>query len=256
MRRRGFESGHRREALVWCSCCLTIRHTTFAPMRAPTEGWSAAACRLAMAEVRVRLPLGAFKEQDVGKPGIPPGTVRSMVAGARDHAARGAPGSNPAVLTLIAVGPVLARAAPVKRHVAGSIPATAAWKRKGKPDHRDHAAHGAAAVPAMAAVGESGRAMSLEGSTRAPTRSVGPFRLLCPWPSGRGASLPSWRTNASRRCPVRFPQGTLSDNDRGSASGRPPGFEPGNGGSTPPPRACSRRAVSRRATMRSHLTVG
>ncbi len=40
MRRRGFESGHRREALVWCSCCLTIRHTTFAPMRAPTEGWS------------------------------------------------------------------------------------------------------------------------------------------------------------------------------------------------------------------------
>ena len=29
-------------------------------MRAPTEGWSAVACRLAMAEVRVQLPLGAL----------------------------------------------------------------------------------------------------------------------------------------------------------------------------------------------------
>ena len=50
-----------------------------APMRAPTEGWSAAACRLAMAKVRVQLPLGALDEQDVGKPGIP------RVSGARDR---------------------------------------------------------------------------------------------------------------------------------------------------------------------------
>ncbi len=63
-----------------------------APMRAPTEGWSAAACRrpplrggARMAKVRVQLPLGALDKQDVGKPGIPPGTVRSMVAGARDR---------------------------------------------------------------------------------------------------------------------------------------------------------------------------
>ena len=39
----------------------------------------AAACRLAMAEVRVQLPLGALDEQDVGKPGIP------RASGARDR---------------------------------------------------------------------------------------------------------------------------------------------------------------------------
>ena len=39
----------------------------------------AAACRLAEAEVRVQLPLGALNEQDVGKPGIP------RVSGARDR---------------------------------------------------------------------------------------------------------------------------------------------------------------------------
>ena len=43
---------------------------------------------------------------------------------------------------------------------------------------------------------------------------------------------------------VRLPQGTLK-RDRGSASGRLPGFEPGDGGSTPPPRTCNRRAVAR-----------
>ena len=39
----------------------------------------AAACRLAMAKVRVQLPLGAFDMQDVGKPGIP------RASGARDR---------------------------------------------------------------------------------------------------------------------------------------------------------------------------
>ena len=39
----------------------------------------AAACRLAMAEVRVQLPLGALNEQDVGKPSIP------RASGARDR---------------------------------------------------------------------------------------------------------------------------------------------------------------------------
>ena len=34
---------------------------------------------------------------------------------------------------------------------------------------------------------ESGRAMSLESSTLPPSA------LMCPWPSGKGASLPSWR---------------------------------------------------------------
>ncbi len=59
----------------------------------------AAACRLAMAEVRVQLPLGALEEeQDVGKPGIPP------VSGTGDRRFEsGRPDS-------IAVGPVLVRA--------------------------------------------------------------------------------------------------------------------------------------------------
>ena len=62
--------------------------------------------------------------------------------------------------------------APVKRHVAGSIPATAAF-RKGKPT-------GDGSRP------ESGRAMSLEGSTPSPSADG------CPWPIGRGTSFPSW----------------------------------------------------------------
>ena len=58
----------------------------------------AAACRLAMAEVRVQLPLGALVKQDVGKPGIP------RASGARDRRFKsGRP-------DLIAVGPVLVRA--------------------------------------------------------------------------------------------------------------------------------------------------
>ena len=58
-----------------------------------------------MAEVRVQLPLGAFNEQDVGKPGIPPGTVAQRWS--REHEIVG---SNPTILTFVAVGPVLVRA--------------------------------------------------------------------------------------------------------------------------------------------------
>ena len=86
MRRRGSES---LPVLLYGS--LTIRHT----LRAHDV---AAACRLAMAEVRVQLPLGAFTEQDVGKPGIP------RASGARDRRFKsGRPDCN-------AVGPVLVRA--------------------------------------------------------------------------------------------------------------------------------------------------
>ena len=45
-----------------------------------------------------------FIEQDVGKPGIPPGTDAQRWSRAHEIA-----GSNPAVLTFIAVGPVLVR---------------------------------------------------------------------------------------------------------------------------------------------------
>ena len=72
----------------------------------------------------------------------------------------------------------------------------------------------------------------------------------CPWPIGKGSSLPSWRGgfkshpsllssehgNGTDRSSVLRSQLTLSI-DRGSVNGRPPGFEPGNGGSIPPPRA-------------------
>ena len=70
---------------------LTIRHT----LRAHDV---AAASRLAMAEVRVRLPLGALDRQDVGKPGIP------RASGARDR------GFNSRRPDFIAVEPVLVRA--------------------------------------------------------------------------------------------------------------------------------------------------
>ncbi len=56
---------------------------------------------------------------------------------------------------------------------------------------------------------------------------------------------------------VRLPQGTLERNSRGSASGRPPGLEPGDGGSTPPPRTRIEIVVSRWKTpMRSHPMAG
>ena len=58
----------------------------------------AAACRLAMAEVRVQLPLGALEMQDVGKPGIPPVSGTGERRFQSDHP------------DLIAVGPVLVRA--------------------------------------------------------------------------------------------------------------------------------------------------
>src|SRR5271157_6546033 len=57
MRRREFES---LPVLLFID--NSAHHN--APMRAPTEGWSAAACRLAMAEVRVRLPLGALQSSE------------------------------------------------------------------------------------------------------------------------------------------------------------------------------------------------
>ena len=92
MRRRGFES---RPVLCEWFFDNSAHHVCAHDV--------AAACRLAMAEVRVQLPLGAFNEQDVGKPGIPPGAAECL----REHEIAG---STPAVLTAIAVGPVLVRA--------------------------------------------------------------------------------------------------------------------------------------------------
>lgn len=120
----------------------------------------AAACRLAMAEVRVQLPLGALSKQDVGKPGIP------RASGARErgfksrrpdfHCGGIRAGTGRRLLT-----------APTQVRFLPPQPL-----RKGKPT-------GDGSRP------ESGRAMSLEGSTPSPSA------LLCPWPSGRGTGLPT-----------------------------------------------------------------
>ena len=59
---------------------------------------------LAMQEAPVQLRLGALEMQDVGKPGIAPGTDAQRWSRVHEIA-----GSNPAVLTSIAVGPVLVR---------------------------------------------------------------------------------------------------------------------------------------------------
>ena len=76
---------------------------------------------------------------------------------------------------------------------------------------------------------ENGRAMNrLEGSTPSPSAFV-----VVPL-AERQRRQPS---KLGRR--VQLPQGTLRESDRGSASGRLPGFEPGDEGSNPSPRTWS-----------------
>ena len=64
------------------------------------------------------------------------------------------------------------------------------------------------------------------------------FRLVCPWPSGKGASLPSWKGGFNSRRAFW-----------GSANGRLPAFEPGDGGSTPPPRILRERKPRSAVTL-------
>ena len=75
----------------------------------------------------------------------------------------------------------------------------------------------------MAAVAESGRAMSLT-MLRGARFDFLTFRLDVPL-ADRQRCQPS---KLARR--VRLPQGTLERDDRGSANGRPPGFKLGGGG--------------------------
>ena len=133
-----------------------------------------AACRLAMADVRVRLPLGALDFR----------VWESLVFRVlREHEIAG---SNPAILTYMIRCGQTVRQRPVKPTSGGSSPPTGAFKqRKGKP------------------IGdgsrfESGRAMSLEGST--PSLSAFMNVPL----ADRQRLQPS---KLARR--VRFPQGTL-----------------------------------------------
>lgn len=171
----------------------------------------AAAYRLAMAEARVQLPLGAFDMQDVGKPGIP------RASGARDRRFKsGRPdyrcgGTRAGTGRRLLIAPTQVRFLPPQP------------LRKGKPMGDGSRL-------------ESGRAMSLEGSTPSPSalqRALGRLAEASAFQAEQAGSIPA---------------GRFRQRDRGSANGRPSGFEPGDGGSTPPPRTCHDRAVSRSAT--------
>ncbi len=165
-----------------------------------------------MQESRVQLPLGALDEQDVGKPGIP------RAPGARDRRFKSGRPDCDCGGTRVGTGRRLLIALTQVRFLPP----------------QPFGENGRASQLAMAAVGESGRAMSLGSSTLSPSAFV-PLaeRQRCR------------ASNPARR--VRLPQGTLAF-DRGSASGRPSGFEPGDGGSTPPPRTPPRPCVSPRKT--------
>ena len=84
-------------------------------------------------------------------------------------------GSNPAVLTdTIRCGRVVRRL-PVKETIGGSIPPTGA------------SINGRASQLAMAPRSNRDELHGLEGST--PSLSA----FMCPWPSGKGSRLPTWR---------------------------------------------------------------
>jgi hypothetical protein len=110
----------------------------------------AVAYLLAMQEARVQLPLDAF---DSGCRKAWNSAGHRAQHGRREHEIAG---SNPAILTLLRWGLCWYGQAPVKRHVAGSIPAAAASFRKVKPTGDGSRL-------------ESGRAMSLGGSTPSPS---------------------------------------------------------------------------------------
>src|SRR5262249_10073172 len=86
-----------------------------------------------------------------------------------------------------------------------------------------------------ACVGTGGRLLSASSQVR-----FLPPQLRVPL----AERLRHWSSKPNRR--VRFPQGTLSQRMRGSANGRPPGFEPGDEGSNPSPRvrSCVRGPLS------------
>ena len=184
-----------------------------------------------MAKVRVQLPLGALqslkrivfdgdlhhehdssrtRRQDVGKPDIP------RVSGARDRRFKSGHPDSYCGGTRVGTGRRLLTAQTLVRFQPPQLVI-----RKVKP------------------IGdgspfEAGRAMSLAGSTPSPSALRAPLaerQRLQP------SKLARW---------VRLPQGALRNMIGDRLSGRLPGFEPGDGGSNPSPRAFFRRAVSRR----------
>ena len=118
-----------------------------------------------MAEVRVRLPLGAFQYSGVWE------SLAIRLLREQEIV-----GSNPTTPdSSLRWGLCWYRQAPVKRAPSQVrfLPPQLRCIRKGKPMGDGSCL-------------ENSRAMSLEGSTPSPSAS------MCPWPSGKGASLPSW----------------------------------------------------------------
>jgi hypothetical protein len=174
-----------------------------------------------MAEVRVRLPLGALHQQDVGKPGIP------RASGARDRRFKSGRPDCDCGGACVGTGRRLLSVTSQVRFLPPQLYGRASQLAMGRP--------------------ESGRAMSLEGST--PSLSA----CTCPWPIGRGTRLPTWTGGFDSRRALWFV--------RGWANGTLPGFEPGDEGSIPSPRASTlgrtyRGQSCHRQLLRGRLTAG
>ena len=114
-----------------------------------------------MAEVRVRLPLGALNKQDVGKPGIP------RASGARDRRFKSGRPDCDCGGVCVGTGRRLLSVTSQVRFLPPQL-------------------YGRASQLAMAAAPKAVELHSLEGSTPSPSACT------CPWPIGRGTSLPSW----------------------------------------------------------------
>ena len=114
-----------------------------------------------MAEVRVRLPLGALHKQDVGKPGIP------RASGARDRRFKSGRPDCDCGGVCVGTGRRLLSVTSQVRFLPPQL-------------------YGRASQLAMAPRSNRDELHSLEGSTPFPSACT------CPWPIGRGTSLPSW----------------------------------------------------------------
>jgi hypothetical protein len=117
-------------------------------------------------------------------------------------------GSNPTVLTRLRWGPCWYGRAPVKRHVAGSIPATAAFGQNGRSSRTN-----LRSVPAMAAVGESGRAISRTMLRMVPGSTPSPSALRA---LGRAAEAPAFQAGQAGSIPAGHSR-TMMIGDRSTA---------------------------------------
>jgi hypothetical protein len=114
-----------------------------------------------MAEVRVRLPLGALHKQDVGKPGIP------RASGARDRRFKSGRPDCDCGGACVGTGRRLLSVTSQVRFLPPQL-------------------YGRASQLAMAPRSNRDELHSLEGSTPSPSACT------CPWPIGSGTSFPSW----------------------------------------------------------------